>query len=372
MRVDAQRLKESPHVLARNRLSRPLHGFTLVELLVVIAIIGILIALLLPAIQAARESARRTECKNQVKQIILSMHNHVEARKVFPSGGIYPWPQIEDYVTDDGKPYGPAKQGLSWAFQILPYLEEGAVHGITSTQQIEETSVDMYFCPSRRRPTLETVARNYLMDYAAAMPARARSQYSRDYTAAYLARTSGPDTNGCMKYEFWGAVGGAPVHGDELGRNSREELGGGYVGFFGVIVRSNFWVYGSTKETTNFYTPITFAKITDGSSYTLVIGEKRLIPSLYDRGAWHDDRGWSDGWDPDTLRSTICELGQDREIASNEVSPAGYRFGSAHPNGMNAAFADASVHTISYDIDQELFNRLGHRSDGDLTGLEGL
>ena len=69
-------------------------GFTLVELLVVIAIIGILVALLLPAIQAAREAARRTQCKNQVKQIMLSMHNHVDAKKTFPSGGIYPWPRM--------------------------------------------------------------------------------------------------------------------------------------------------------------------------------------------------------------------------------------------------------------------------------------
>jgi prepilin-type processing-associated H-X9-DG protein len=259
---------------------------------------------------------------------------------------------------------------LSWAFQILPYLEEGAVHGITSTRQMEQTSVDMYFCPSRRRPTREPTFLNYLMDYAAAVPARARSQYTGDYTAAYLARRSGPDTNGCLKYEFWGAAG-SPVHADELTTNSKEKLGGAYVGFFGVIIRSNHWVYQGRVEKTNFYTPITFAKITDGSSYTLVIGEKRLIPSLYDIGAWHDDRGWSDGWDPDTLRSTICEPGKDREIANNEVGPAGYRFGSAHPNGMNVAFADASVHMIDYDIDQELFNRIGHRSDGDSTNLEG-
>jgi prepilin-type N-terminal cleavage/methylation domain-containing protein len=107
MRIEVHRWKNSPQALASNCSSRPLHGFTLVELLVVIAIIGILIALSLPAIQAARESGRRTECKNRLKQIMLSMQNHVAARKVFPSGGIYPWPRIEDYVTDDGKPHGP-------------------------------------------------------------------------------------------------------------------------------------------------------------------------------------------------------------------------------------------------------------------------
>src|SRR5437870_6822317 len=89
-------------------------AFTLVELLVVIAIIGILVALLLPAIQAAREAARRTHCMNNVKQIMLSMHNHVSARGVFPGGGIGPWPAIQNYLTSpNGPPYGPDKQGLS-------------------------------------------------------------------------------------------------------------------------------------------------------------------------------------------------------------------------------------------------------------------
>src|SRR5215203_3835276 len=103
-------------------------GFTLIELLVVIAIIGILVALLLPAVQAAREAARRTQCKNHLKNIVLAMHNHVSAHKVFPSGGIGPWPKIENYVSG-GKPLAAAKQGLSWAYQILPYIEEGTLQG---------------------------------------------------------------------------------------------------------------------------------------------------------------------------------------------------------------------------------------------------
>ena len=115
----------------RSRIHPQVRGFTLVELLVVIAIIGVLVALLLPAVQAAREAARRTQCVNNIKQMMLSMHNHESALQAFPSGGVSPWPKIEDFLTDSsptnanpsGTPLGPDKQGLSWAFQILPYAE---------------------------------------------------------------------------------------------------------------------------------------------------------------------------------------------------------------------------------------------------------
>src|SRR5215218_661714 len=85
-------------------LSRPNNfqrrGFTLVELLVVIAIIGILVALLLPAVQAAREAARRTQCTNHIKQMMLAMHNLESGKKCFPSGGMAPYSSIEYYLTD--------------------------------------------------------------------------------------------------------------------------------------------------------------------------------------------------------------------------------------------------------------------------------
>jgi prepilin-type N-terminal cleavage/methylation domain-containing protein/prepilin-type processing-associated H-X9-DG protein len=369
---------------------QPRKGFTLVELLVVIAIIGILVALLLPAIQAAREAARRTQCKNQVKQFILAMHNHENALKAFPSGGIYPWPRIEDYVnppnSPTGIPYTLGDQGLSWAYQVLPYLEEGAVHGLRTTQQIQETSVPQYFCPSRRGPTRHILSGAYLMDYAAAVPARSRGQWTKaggtNYDANYLAMLpSGIDTAGCDKEEFWGYRGG-PIHGDKF--NFARPVPA-YVGFLGVIVRSDRWAFGNpnSPNSTGFYTPITFAKITDGSSNTMVIGEKWLEPvgeglvgtdvrGGYLDGDWHDDRGWSDGWDPDTLRCTICKVMADRDIPPEERRLAGFRFGSAHSSGFNVGFADASVQWLNYDIDQEIFNRMGNRMDDELINRESL
>src|SRR5262245_7294954 len=159
-------------------------GFTLVELLVVIAIIGILVALLLPAIQAAREAARRTECTNHVKQMMLAMHNLESAKKCFPSGGIAPYVAIENYLTDSsptksnpqGQPLGPEKQGLSWAYQILPYLEESATYNLKRADTLNAIIINAYHCPSKRGPT-RSIFGAELMDYAAAVPALSRSQY---------------------------------------------------------------------------------------------------------------------------------------------------------------------------------------------------
>src|SRR5262245_23391415 len=93
--------------------SRPnAKGFTLVELLVVIAIIGILVALLLPAIQAAREAARRSDCINRLRQLVLAAHNYEAAQKRLPSHGD---------VTYDGKVW---KGALSSQERLLPYMEE--------------------------------------------------------------------------------------------------------------------------------------------------------------------------------------------------------------------------------------------------------
>lgn len=88
-------------------------GFTLIELLVVIAIIGVLIALLLPAVQQARESARRAQCKNNLKQLGLALHNYSDTHRVFPSGYIYrPGSQSENAA------------GFGWGAMLLPFVDQ--------------------------------------------------------------------------------------------------------------------------------------------------------------------------------------------------------------------------------------------------------
>src|SRR5262245_54986464 len=99
-----------------DRHPRARHGFTLIELLVVIAIIALLIALLLPAVQQAREAARRTQCKNNLKQIGLALHNYHDAHLVFPSG----WIGVENGVHDvEGG------SGFGWGTMLLPMIENG-------------------------------------------------------------------------------------------------------------------------------------------------------------------------------------------------------------------------------------------------------
>jgi prepilin-type N-terminal cleavage/methylation domain-containing protein/prepilin-type processing-associated H-X9-DG protein len=137
-------------------------GFTLIELLVVIAIIAILIALLLPAVQQAREAARRTECKNKVKQIGLAFHNHHDVHKRFPTGGDT-GPTAPNNADND------APDRFTWAYHVLPYLEQSSAYKLGQTPgnvtTLERTPIPTYYCPSRR--SVQVYKSNSKSDYVA-------------------------------------------------------------------------------------------------------------------------------------------------------------------------------------------------------------
>jgi prepilin-type N-terminal cleavage/methylation domain-containing protein/prepilin-type processing-associated H-X9-DG protein len=363
---------------------RPSHGFTLVELLVVIAIIGILVALLLPAIQAAREAARRSQCKNQLKQMGLACLNHLDNFKVFPTGGAGPDVKIQVY-SSGGKPFGPDKQGLNWTYQILPFLEEGAIRNITTQEQLQSIVVPLYVCPSRRSPGVRNsvdpnnIAPTFFpVDYAAAQPCTAQCAVGSLNCGAltfYDPRDSVPLTStGYVKNQlsFWG---GKNAHVASPSASDGEV-------YDGVIVRSA-WQQGN-QTFANVSRPVNMAKITDGTSHTLMLGEKYLRPDQYDGGSKSDDKGWTDGWDPDTMRSTCYAPYQDTDGQGFQFQPLNtnsdlfghdrdvYYFGSAHSGGFNSAFADGSVHTVNYDIDVTLFNGLGTRAGGEIIDPAGV
>jgi len=130
-------------------------AFTLVELLVVIAIIGILIALLLPAVQAARAAARRMACANNTKQLVLAMHNYMDAHKTFPVGA-----------------YGDASIRL-WCIALMPYLEQSAAYGELNfgvgystmpNLAVVSQRYSAYSCPSDSNRTLNGAYNGYMMN----------------------------------------------------------------------------------------------------------------------------------------------------------------------------------------------------------------
>jgi prepilin-type N-terminal cleavage/methylation domain-containing protein len=365
-----------------------IRGFTLVELLVVIAIIGVLVALLLPAIQSAREAARRTECQNKLKQVGLAIHNHVDARRIFPTGGTEFSPNVTNYLVA-GKPVETSKQGLGWAYQILSYLEEGAILSLTTQEALQRAVLPIYVCPSRRTATMaETTSATagagdpfgaagdawvFLADYAAAQPCGLQCppgtvgcpNPTPRYNPQSVTLTAGLyNTN---KNSFWGGLNWSkplPTKNNQV--------------YDGVIVRSP-WNYSLKRSMAGFSAPTTFAKITDGTSKTFLIGEKYVRSDLYGGGSWSDDKGWSDGWDLDVLRSTCFQPYQDDDpigfnFAANLNSASDYfgnaadvyYFGSAHTAGFNSVFSDGSIHMLKFDIDTTLLNALATRAGDEI------
>jgi prepilin-type processing-associated H-X9-DG protein len=374
----------------------------LVELLVVIAIIGILVALLLPAIQSAREAARKIQCKDHVKNIGLACLNHVDSYNVFPTGGERWGVIIDSYVVPEplnGRPVGPEQQGVGWGYQILPYMEEGAVH-LTQNSQVSDVVIPIYICPSKRGvvrvPSWDDVEA-VLIDYAGVHPCTTTSANpdgnpvdpgSVDCWTArgYFEQTAAPPGGG-LGAGSAGAVTGPPP--DNVAHEVGPSPPDGNVSD-GVIVRSPWRNSRSQDPATpgldgRFAVGVSFptkmAHITDGTSKTLLIGEKQVrtdvyIPSPTSNPPWvssSDDRGWTDGWDNDVMRCSCVPPLSDSEssiqftgiIGSGDPNPPCWynmALGSPHTGGFNAVFADGSVHTINYDIDIYVLNALGTRN----------
>ena len=278
------------------------HAFTLVELLVVDRHHRSPGRLIVAGNSIGARSARRSQCKNNLRQIGLAIHNHVSSLRVFPTGGAGSFPKIQNYVVS-GKPFGTDKQGLGWAYQILPYLEEGAIVGLVTQDQLQAAVIPLYVCPSRRSGSGMFAGKPVsLIDYAASQPCTAQcpagSPDCPDPTPLYNPLDSSPIT--AAGYELnlpsiWGGINENSTQQDH------------YQVYDGVIVRSPWRrndpliTHGAAggEFLNGVPRPTTIAKITDGTSKTFMIGEKYVRSDLYSGGGPSDDHGWSEGWDTD-------------------------------------------------------------------------
>jgi prepilin-type N-terminal cleavage/methylation domain-containing protein/prepilin-type processing-associated H-X9-DG protein len=338
-------------------------AFTLVELLVVIAIIGVLVAMLLPAVQAAREAARRSQCSNNLKQIGIATHNHVDSLKVLPTAG-WDWTAVPTYI--NGVPGVPPNQDAAWGFQILPYIEQGNVFQSQGATDVDKSRfamgqpIGVYNCPSRRSKS--KIFRfgqpcNMLIPDATRNPPYRRQDLSSqfgefDHTMCdYVGSTMD-------EHEDW-----RRVQSDSNTRYVDARWGRGH----GPLVRTD-------AADRNSLNVIGFEALKDGSSNIILVTEKRLPPNEYDNQVWNNDAGYYNAWDGDTMLKAfrggqpyppLADGAIDRNTGRPIDNPCcDSRVGSAHPAGVNAVMCDGSVKLISYNINFDAFVSQLYRMDG--------
>ncbi len=358
-------------------------GFTLIELLVSIAIIGILIAITLVAVNTVRESARRTRCGNNLRQIGLALQGYHETHSSLPPAVIWA-PKGEPFgggilpigVIDRVARYGDPKRDTiysNWLVMLLPYLDQAALFaefdprlpiGHKANATGRATPLAVVNCPSDSYNSAETV-------YARGSAAGLRDNF---YARGNFALNVGPDRD-CI--EGMGTPeapcqGGFIIEGTNLAVNNSAIWGSG--------------VGGANRS-------FRFEEITDGLSQTIAVDEIRAgVDTVDPRGSWalgqvgaslvarhgrHSEVGGPNASDypGDEVigcaaltervgRSTLAGMLCSPDGLATEINAkSGSR--SCHPHGVQALCCDASVHFIRNDIDLWVWHALHTRSRGD-------
>jgi prepilin-type N-terminal cleavage/methylation domain-containing protein/prepilin-type processing-associated H-X9-DG protein len=281
-------------------------GFTLVELLVVIAIIGMLVSLLLPAVQQAREAARRMQCNNHLKQVILALHNYEGTYRVYPPGR----------MGCDGDCQPANRPSSSALLMLLPFLEQGNLY---------EQCAEYGFGPGNEFPGIlpDTILSTRPSTFVCP------SDISEPF---YL-----------LNQKRWATTSYAMVsghYGPSEGVGERVKW-----------KNSGMFVYRDSKRQ---------ADARDGLSNVLFVGE------VIDSHAINHVNRWITGTRHlDTLRSTENPINQ-KPGTGITTNPHGEdyngAFGSRHPGGANFALGDGSVQFLPETIDIQVYRALGQRN----------
>ena len=352
-------------------MRRKNRGFTLIELLVVIAIIAILISLLLPAVQQAREAARRTQCKNNLKQIGLALHSYHDTFLTFPSGAIH-------------------SQGNLWGFSFwagtLPYLDQGNMWnqmdsgpqsgmafpwsafglgslsgGETNYNAVNGQQIPALFCPSSPLDPFSAWARDFGALFSVDLNLLAPS-----YVGISGAAPGGTFTESRIVTDVGAGVsGGTPA-------------GYGIQSWGGMLIIND---------------AVSIRDASDGTSNTLLVGEQSdfLVDATGDRVQLPHHWGFLMGavdrgthatfpsapgspnggaYNLTTVRYPPTASSVTAELTDGVTADVGYNIplNSAHAGGSQALVADGSVHFISASIDMDTLRFLATRDDGRVIG----
>jgi len=329
-------------------------GFTLVELLVVIAIIGVLVALLLPAVQAARESARRSTCKNNLKQIALALQMYHDAHEMYPPGAM------------NG-------EGSMWSYYIMPYLEQSAVYNIIDVK--EDTTVTPIINHNWAHPG------PYTQDEIRNDPEYSNIIGCETVLSVFRCPSMGlPEHQYDISTVDWHVMNRVPVS---------------YIGCAsGIIVNQDVRdadnIRMGTLDGVLFgLSKVKMKLIRDGTSHTMLVGEAVHDAETQDRlgttsensvearrDHWYfgsDDidgyGGPAEGRDlSECLGSTGVPINYQNRFPDNSIcstpnhpdcQKVQLAFGSTHPGGMQFAYCDGSVDTMNEDVDLTVWQDVG-------------
>lgn len=296
-------------------------AFTIIELLVVISIIVLLVSLLLPAVQMARESARRMQCSNNVRQLGLAVHNYHDAYRMLPIS-VGPWQQ--------GPRFARERNGKGWIVSVLPQLEQASLYAAFEPH----FKGDFFSGGGLNSPTALPVMQTRLSVLACPSDSSSQELITLQHQLIGVAVAA---TN------YKGVLGDNMIneHSIHEGTLPRCLENGGCNGLFFRVT---------------YQEPKRFASITDGLSNTLMIGEDMALHNGSSAAYY--------------ANGDYCSCHGPINYKPNPPAPLEWlnvtTFRSNHPGGAQFAIADGSVRFVSQSADHSLYRGLCTRSGGEV------